>query len=57
MLLIVEKGIRGARCHTIHLYAKANNKYTKDYDKYKESSYLKYWNINSLYGWTMRKVQ
>ena len=53
MLLIVEKGIRGARCHTIHLYAKANNKYTKDYDKYKESSYLKYQNINSLYGWTM----
>ena len=23
----------------------------KDYDKNKESSHLKYWNINNLYGW------
>ena len=25
----------------------------KDYDKIKESSYLKYWNVNSLYEWAM----
>ena len=25
MLLMVEKGIRGATCHAIHRYAKANN--------------------------------
>ena len=25
----------------------------KDYDKNKESSYLKCWNVNNLYGWTM----
>ena len=25
----------------------------KDYDKNKESPYLKYWNANSLYGWAM----
>ena len=43
MLLMVEKGIRGGTCHAIHRYAKANNKYMKDYDKNKESSYLKYW--------------
>ena len=43
MLLMVEKGIREGICNTIHWYAKANNKYMKDYDKGKESSYLKYW--------------
>ena len=24
-----------------------------DYDKYKESLYFKYWDVNNLYGWTM----
>ena len=36
MLLMVEKGIRGGICHAIHQYAKANNKYMKDYDKNNE---------------------
>ena len=40
MLLIVEKGIRGEICHSMHKYAKANNKYMKNYDKDMESSYL-----------------
>ena len=40
MLLMVEKGIRGRICHAIHQYAKALNKYMKNYDKKKESSYL-----------------
>ena len=53
MLLMVEKGIRRGIFHTIHRYAKANNKYMKEYDKNKESSYLKYWNVNTLYGWAM----
>ena len=38
MLLMVEKEIRGGTCHTIHRYAKVNNKYMKGYDKNKESS-------------------
>ena len=43
MLLMVAKGIRAGIRHAIYRYAKANNKYMKDYDKNKESSYLKYW--------------
>ena len=53
MLLMVEKGIRGRICHAIHQYAKANKKYMKDYDKNKELSYLKYWDVNNLYSRAM----
>ena len=53
MLLKVEKGIRGGICHSIYRYAKANNNYTKDYDKNKELSYLRYWDANNLYGQPM----
>ena len=53
MLLMVEEGIRGGICHSIHRYAKANNKYIKDYDKNKESSYIQYLDANNLYGQTM----
>ena len=42
MLLMVEKGIRGGMYQAIHRYAKANNKYIKNYDKNIESSYLTY---------------
>ena len=40
MLLTVEKGIRGGISHSVYRYLKANNKYMKDYDKTKESSYI-----------------
>ena len=53
MLLMVEKGIRGGICHFIYQYAKANNKYMKDYDKNKEWPYLQYWNVDNLYGWVI----
>ena len=50
---MVKKGIRGGICYVIHRYPTANNNYMKDYDKNKESSYLKYWNINNLYWCAM----
>ena len=50
---MVQKEIRGGICHATHQYAKANNKYMKGYDKNKDSSCLKYWDVNNLYGWTM----
>ena len=53
MLLMVEKGIRGGIRHAIHRYAKANSKYIKGYDKNKESSYLKYWDVHNLHGQEM----
>ena len=53
MLLMVEEGIRGGICHLIHRYARANNKYMKNYDKNEESSYIKYLEANNLYGWAM----
>ena len=49
MLLMLEKVIRLGICHTIHQYAKTNNKYMKDYNKNKESSHLKYWDVNNLH--------
>ena len=42
MKLMVEKGIIEGICHFIYRYAKRNDKYMKDYDKNKESSYLQY---------------
>ena len=53
MLLMVEKGIRGGICHAIHRYAKANNKYMKNYNKDKEESFLQYLDANNIYGWAM----
>ena len=53
MLLIIEKGIRGGIYHAIHRYAKANNKYMKNYDENEESSFLEYLDENNLNGWGM----
>ena len=40
MLLMIKEGIRGGICHAVNRYVKANNKYMKNYDKSKESSYM-----------------
>ena len=48
MLLMVAKGIRGVICHARHGYARANNKYMKNYDNNIISSYLMYLDANNL---------
>ena len=49
MSLIVEKGIRGGKCHIIYQYVKANQNHMKNLHKNEESSYLKYWYLNKLH--------
>ena len=34
-------------------HVKANNKYLKDYDRSKPSTYIMYWDANNLYGHAM----
>ena len=50
---MVEEGIRGGICHSIHRHAKANNKYMKNYNKNEESSYIQYLDANNLCGWAV----
>ena len=55
MLLMLEEEIRGGICHSIHRYAKANNKYMKNYNINEESSYNHYLDAYNLYGRAMSK--
>ena len=53
MLMMFERGIRGGITHISKRYAEANNKYMKDYNPDKETSYIQYLDANNLYGWAM----
>ena len=55
MLLMVEEGIRGGICHSVHRYAKANNNYMKNYNNNEESSYIQCLDAKNLYGSAMSK--
>ena len=55
MLLMIEAGIRSAISKAIHRYAKANNKYMKNFNKDMLSSFLMYLDANNLYGWAICK--
>ena len=50
MLIMYEEGTRGGMCQATYRYAKANNKYMKNYDRNIESSFLEYVDANNLYG-------
>jgi hypothetical protein len=53
MYTMCEAGIRGGMSVVSHRYAKANNKYLRDYDVTKPSSYLQYYDQNALYAGVM----
>ena len=53
MLLIFERGISGGITQAVKRYARANNRYIKDYNPGEPSRYLQYLNANNLYGWVM----
>ena len=50
---MAEKGIKDEIYYAIFQYVKANNKYMNNYEKNKESPYIKYFCVNNLYGWAM----
>ena len=51
--LFIEKGLRGGISYIAKRYAKANNKYMKNYDPKKPSKFITCLDVNSLYDWTM----
>ena len=55
MYLFVEKKLRGGISYIAKRYAKANNKYMKNYDPAKPSKYISYLDMNNLYGWSKNR--
>ena len=53
MLMMFEQGIRGGISHISKRYAEVNNKYMKDFDESKPSTFIQYLDANNLYGWAM----
>ena len=50
MYLFIEKGLRGVFSYSAKRYSKANNKYMKNYEPKKRSKFIKYLDMNNLYG-------
>ena len=53
MYLFIEKRLRGAISYIAKRYAKANNKYMKNYDAKERSRFITNFDMNNLYGWKM----
>ena len=53
MYLFIDKRLRGGISYIVKRYAKANNKYIKNYHPKNLSKYILYLDVNNLYGWAM----
>ena len=53
MYLFIEAGLKGRISYIAKRHAKANSKYTKDYDSKKLPIFITYLDMNNLYGWAM----
>ena len=51
--MMFEKVIRGGITHISKRYAEANNKYMKNFNERKPSTFIQYLDANNLYGWAM----
>ena len=53
--LFIERGMRGGICYVSKKCSKVNNKFCPDYDETKQKVYIKYLDMNDLYGKAMRE--
>ena len=51
--MFIEKRLRGGISYIAKRYAKANDKYTKNYDPKKPSTFVTYLDMNNLHGWAI----